>query len=470
MPTNDAAQGLTTQEAIARLKQYGQNVIPETKPHPWLAFLKRLWGPVPWMLEIAVILEIFLQKYDEAVIIALLILFNAVFSTIQEKRSSDALAMLRQHLKLTARVMRDGEWQTMPSEQLVPGDLIHARMGDLLPADVELQNGDLMLDQSALTGESLPVEASQGGSGYAGAIVKHGEATAVVTATGVHTRFGRAAELVRQASSQSNLETVIFSVTKALVTLDGLLALAVVAYALFAHMPFLQILPFALILLVASVPVALPATFAIATALGAQELSHQGVLVTNLSAIEEAAGMEVLCSDKTGTITQNQLSVANLCAYAAIDENNLLHLAAMACDPSTQDPLDLAILQRAQDRGMSPDFNLRQQFLPFDPATKRSEAYFQRSGALVHVAKGAPHAIAPLCGNIPATLDADVDNLADQGYRVLAVAHGDGQTLQLAGLVSLQDPPRPDSASLIRQLHELGIRIVMVTGDGLATA
>lgn len=470
MPTHEAMQGLTTQEAIARLQQYGQNIIPETKPHPWLAFLKRLWGPVPWMLEIAVILELFLGKYDEAIIIALLILFNAVFSTLQEKRSSDALAMLRQHLKLTARVMRDGQWQVMPSEQLVPGDLIHIRMGDLLPADVDLQDGNLMLDQSALTGESLPVETSQGGNGYAGAIVKHGEATAVVTATGVHTRFGRAAQLVRQAHSQSNLQTVVFSVTKALVILDGLLVLAVVAYAFMTHLPWLQILPFTLILLVASVPVALPATFAIATALGARELSHQGVLVTNLSAIEEAAGMDILCSDKTGTITQNQLSVANLCAYAAQDETELLQLAAMACDPSTQDPLDLAILQRAQERGVLPDFNLRQQFLPFEPATKRSEAYFQLDGALVHVAKGAPHAIAPLCSSIPQTLDLDVASLSDAGYRVLAVAHGNGQTLQLAGLVSLQDPPRPDSAALIRQLHDLGIRIVMVTGDGLATA
>jgi H+-transporting ATPase len=469
MQTNNMLQGLSTQEAAERLAQYGLNAIPEAKPHPWLAFLKRLWGPVPWMLEVAVILELFLKKYDEAVIIALLILFNAVFSTIQENRSSEALAMLRQHLKLTARVLRDGVWQIMPSEQLVPGDVIHVRMGDLLPADVELQEGDLMLDQSALTGESLPVDVSSGSTGYAGAIAKHGEATAIVTATGVHTRFGRTAELVRQAKSQSNLETVVFSVTRALVILDSLLALAVIAYALVTYLPITEILPFALILLVASVPVALPATFAIATALGAQELSHEGVLVTNLSAIEEAAGMDVLCTDKTGTITQNQLSVVNLCSYA-LNENDLLHLAAMACDPSTQDPLDLAILGRAQVSGVSPDFDLQQQFLPFDPATKRSEAYFQGNGELIHVAKGAPHAIAPLCKDIPKLLDVDVDNLAAQGFRVLAVAHGDGQTMQLTGLVSLQDPPRPDSAVLIGQLHNLGIRVVMVTGDGLATA
>jgi len=465
-----AVQGLTDEQAARLLAQTGPNAIPETRPHPWLAFLKRLWGPVPWMLEAAVILEIVLGKYDEAAIIAALILFNAVFSTLQEKRSSDALAMLRQRLQLTARVRRSAAWRVIPAEQLVPGDVIHMRMGDLLPADVQLLEGDLLLDQSALTGESLPVEVTAGGPGYTGTTVQHGEADAVVTATGVRTRFGRTAELVRTAKSQSNLEKVIFSVTRALIVLDGVLAVAVVTYALVTHMPLLQILPFALILLVASVPVALPATFAIATALGAQELTHRGVLVTNLSAIEEAAGMDALCSDKTGTITENRLSVADLHPYAARDGNELLRLAALACDPATQDPLDLAILQRAQERGVAPDYNLRQRFLPFDPATKRSEADFLQDGALLHVAKGAPHIIASLCAEPPAALEADVENLSAQGYRVLAVTHGEGQALRVTGLVALQDPPRADSAALIRQLHDLGIRVIMVTGDGLATA
>lgn len=470
MKPHPESQGLTTLEASRRLAQVGLNSIPESKPHPWLAFLGHLWGPIPWMLEIAVILEVALQKYDEAIIIAALILFNAAFSTIQEKRSSDALAMLSQRLKLTARVRRDSDWQTLPSEQLVPDDVIHIRMGDLLPADVTLLEGDLLLDQSALTGESLPVDVEAGKDGFAGAVVRHGEATAKVTATGVHTRFGRTAELVRQAKSRSNLETVIFSVTKSLVILDGVLALAVVAYSLFGGLPLLQTLPFALILLVASVPAALPATFTIATALGAQELSHQGVLVTNLSAIEEAAGMDVLCSDKTGTITENRLSVADLQPYAARDENDLLRLAAMACDPSTQDPLDLAILERADERRVLPDFGLRANFQPFDPASKRSEADFQQNGNLIHVAKGAPHAIAPLCVRVPSTFEQDVDRLAAQGYRVLAVLSRDNGAAQLSGLVSFQDPPRADSSDLIRELHEMGIRVVMVTGDGSSTA
>ncbi|MEI7848582.1 MAG: HAD-IC family P-type ATPase, partial [Chloroflexota bacterium] len=309
-----------------------------------------------------------------------------------------------------------------------------------------------------------------GGNGYTGTVAQHGEATALVTATGVRTRFGHTADLVRSAKSQSNLEKMIFSVTQALVILDGLLALAVVIYALLNHLPLLQILPFALILLVASVPVALPATFAIATALGAQELSHKGVLVTNLAAIEEAAGMDVLCSDKTGTITENRLSVSDLHPFAPQDEKSLLRLAAMACDPSTQDPLDLAILQLAREQGVLPDFDLRQEFMPFDSATKRSEAVFQVDGASLRAAKGAPHAIAPLCAASPATLELDVDNLSALGYRVLAVAHGNGKSMQMTGLVSLQDPPRPDSATLIQQLRSLGIRVIMVTGDGLSTA
>ncbi|MCA1953922.1 MAG: plasma-membrane proton-efflux P-type ATPase [Anaerolinea sp.] len=468
-PSSSSA-GLTSAEAERLLSQYGPNALGEAKKHPVLDFLKRLWGPIPWMLETVVVLQVVLGKYDEALIIAALLLFNAVFSAWQEKRSSDALAMLRQRLQLTARVCRDGQWQTLPAEQLVPGDVIHIRMGDLLPADVQLLDGRLLLDQSALTGESLPVEAVGGGNGYTGTVVQHGEATATVTATGTRTRFGRTAELVRSARHQTNLEKVIFSITKSLILLDGVLALAVMAYAVWVRLPLLQILPFALILLVASVPVALPATFAVATALGARELSHQGVLVTHLAAIEEAAGMDALCTDKTGTITENRLSVAALRSYAALSEEDLLHLAAMACDPSTQDALDLAILGRAEERRVSPDFGLRQQFLPFDPATKRSEAFFQQKGVLLHVAKGAPHAIAPLCDPTPPSLEADVEALAAQGYRVLAVAHGEGNALQMSGLVAFQDPPRPDSVTLIGKLRELGIRVVMITGDGLATA
>lgn len=469
--TQPAPQGLSSAEAARRLAQFGPNLIPESKPRLWLNLLRRLWGPVPWMLETAVILEVILGKYLEAGVIAVLIVFNAVFSALQEKRSADALAMLRNRLQLNARVLRDGVWQSLPVSQLVPGDTIHIRMGDVIPADVRLLDGSLLVDQSSLTGESLPVEVNAGQEGFAGALARHGEATAEVTATGVSTRFGQTAELVRQAHYRSNLERVVFSVTRSLIILDGILALVALGYALWVkHYALLEILPFVLILLVASVPVALPATFTIATALGAQDLAHRGVLVTNLAAIEEAAGMDVLCTDKTGTITLNHLRVADVHPFAAGDAGTLLRLAAMASDPATQDPIDLAILAEAQRRGVTVDPSARRAFEPFAPETKRSEAQFEQDGGLVRVAKGAPHAIAPLCTTPPDDLEEEVARLASQGYRVLAVAHGNATTMQFSGLVLLEDPPRPDSAALIESLKSLGVRVIMITGDSRPTA
>jgi len=462
--------GLTDEEAARRLQQVGLNTIPEQKRNPWLEFLKKFWGPIPWMLEVTVILELILHRFDDAIIMIVLIIFNAILSTLQEQRASNALAILRQQLKISARVKRNGEWKTIPAEEVVPDDVIHIRMGDILPADVRLLEGNVLVDQSALTGESLPVEIGANQECYTGGIVQKGEATALVLATGIHTRFGKTANLVRAAKSKSNLESVIFSVTRALIILDVILAFIVLGYTWITHQSLLHILPFTLILLVASVPVALPATFTIATALGAKELTHQGVLVTNLTAIEEAAGMDILCSDKTGTITENKLSVSELTAYAPYSDQQLLHFASMASDPSTQDALDLAIIERAKQEGVLADYTQRKQFSPFDPATKRSEAIFSENEQSVRVTKGAPHTIAPLCNRIPANLENDMTRLAALGYRILAVAAGDETNLQLCGLVSLQDPPRSDSKSLIQHLQNLGIRVVMVSGDSLPTA
>ncbi len=462
--------GLTEEEAAQRLKQVGLNNIPEQKSNPWVEFLKRFWGPIPWMLEITVILELILQRYADAGIMVVLIFFNAILSTLQEQRASNALAILRQQLKISARVMRNGEWKTIPAEILVPDDVVHIRMGDILPADVRLLDGNLLVDQSALTGESLPVEVVSNQECYTGGVVQKGEATAIVLATGLHTRFGKTANLVREAKSKSNLESVILSVTRALIFLDLLLAILILVYTWINHQSVLHILPFTLILLVASVPVALPATFTIATALGAKELTHEGVLVTNLAAIEEAAGMDILCSDKTGTITENKISVSELTAYSSFNEQQVLHIASLASDPSTQDALDLAILERAKEQGVLPDYSQRIQFSPFDPATKRSEAVFHEDGKTIRVVKGAPHVIAPLCSSIPTNFEQDLTRLAGLGYRILAIAAGDDQTMQLYGLVSLQDKPRSDSKELIQHLKNLSIGVVMVSGDSLPTA
>ena len=390
-------RGLTTAEAVERLKHYGPNVAPEERRHPFLALLGKLWAPVPWMLEVTIILELTLGHYAEAWIIGALLAVNAILSFVQERRAQNALALLRQRLTIQVRVIRDGHWQLHPARDLVPGDVVHLRMGDLIPADVRIESGQVLVDQSALTGESVPIEAGSDQVVYAGTQVKRGEATGEITATGTRTTFGKTAELVRLAKTGSHLEKIIFKIVTALVILDATLVVTVLVYALFAAIPLSEILPFALILLVASVPVALPATFTVATAIGALELAKQGVLVTRLSAIEEAAGMDVLCSDKTGTITKNELEVAALHCYAPCTEAELLRLALCACDESTQDPIDLAILNSARQRGIPAPGAERVRFIPFDPATKRSEGFLQDKGKTTRVVKGAPQVVQALC-------------------------------------------------------------------------
>jgi H+-transporting ATPase len=461
--------GLSSAEAQQRLLQYGPNAVAEERRRPWLDFLKKFWAPVPWMLEVTIALQFALGKADEAAIIAALLVFNAILSFVQEHRANNALALLKSRLQIQVRVLRDGSWQKLPAAELVPGDVVHLRMGDLLPADVLLHEGQLLLDQAALTGEALPVEAGIGATAYAGVIIKRGEATGEVVATGARTYFGKAAELVRNAHTASHLGTLIFTIVKYLVAFDLALVGALLLYSLASGLPLGEVVPFALILLVASVPIALPATYTLATALGAVELARNGVLVTRLSAIEEAASMDVLASDKTGTITRNQLALALLHPYPPHDEDQLLRLAALACDDATQDPLDLALLGAARARHLLDAPPQRLRFVPFDPESKRSEALYRQADGQLRVVKGAPRAVAALAGG--PDIAPDVERLGADGARLLAVAvaHGDGP-LQLAGLVGLQDPPRADSAALIGNLHALGVRVLMVSGDGPATA
>jgi H+-transporting ATPase len=464
-----SAEGLSSAEAAQRLRQYGPNTVQEKRLHPGLALLGKFWAPVPWMLEATIVLEVILGKLTEAGVIGALLVFNAVLSFAQEGRAQQALALLKRRLSVQARVMRDGHWRQVAAQELVPGDLIHVRMGDLVPAELRVTEGELLLDQSALTGESLPVEAGPGDTAHSGSVVKRGEATGEVTATGSRTYFGKTAELVSTAQTVSHLENIIFRIVKYLALLDFVLVAALLIYAPFAGIPFAEVIPFALILLVASVPVALPATFTLATALGAMELAKRGVLVTRLSAIEEAAAMDVLCVDKTGTITENRLALAALQSYAPHSEEELLRLAALACDEATQDPIDLAILEAARARHVVSEARERLQFVPFDPATKRSEALIREQAQTLRVVKGAPLAITPLVSGGPDPTP-DVERLAAEGYRVLAVAAGPEGDLRLTGLVALQDPPREDAPSLVQSLRGLGVRVMMITGDGLATA
>ncbi len=472
--------GLSSAEAQRRLAAEGYNEIAEERPRPWLLLARKLWAPVPWMLEITIIVSLLMARYTDAVIIAFLLIFNAVVGYMQEQRADAALRLLRQRLAVMVRVLRDGRWQEVPARELVRGDTMYLRMGDITPADVTLFEGSLLLDQASLTGESVPVERGSREMALAGTQVKRGEATGIVSATGTRTTYGRTAELVQTARTVSHLEAVVLTIVKYLVIGDAVLALVVLGAALWRQLPYASTLPFVLMLLIASVPVALPATFTLTQALGAQELARHRVLITRLSAIEEAASMDLLCVDKTGTITANQLRVERVIPYTpATSEATVLDLAALASEAATQDPLDVAILAAASQSSRSsqsvppasgPTRVL--DFIPFDPASKRTEARVEQEGIVRRVVKGTPRVVADLApdADVPAIMR-EVATLSQQGCRVLAVASGpETGALTFAGLIGLADPPRPDSAGLIADLRRLGVRAIMLTGDTVETA
>ena len=459
--------GLTSVEAQKRLTEFGPNAVEEKKQHTWLLFLHKFWAPVPWMLEVTLVLEGILGKWPEAIIIALLLLFNAVLGFSQERKAQGALALLKQKLRITARACRDGQWCSLPAADLVPGDMVHVRVGDIVPADLTLSDGQILIDQSALTGESMPVDRSAGTDIYSASIVRRGEASGTVTATGTKSYFGKTAELVRGAGSKSHLEALVLSIVRYLIIMDGFLVVAILAYATWTGMPLKEIIPFALILLVASVPVALPATFTLATAMASLNLAHRGILVTRLAAIEEAAAMSDLCSDKTGTLTQNRLTLQALTSWEGVGDPELLSMASIASDAATQDTIDMAIMDAAKAQD-APHYE-RASFVPFDPSNKRSEATFSREGVSWRVMKGAPQIIAPLAeGSVD--WSAATESLAKRGARVLAVIAGPEGHLRFMGLVGLADPIRPDALNVLEKLHDLGVTVRMVTGDSTATA
>ncbi len=462
MATAGDASGLTTKEAEELLRRYGANEVAEEREHPLRTLAAKFWAPVPWMLEAAVVLELALGRRLEAAVIGGLLAFNAGLSFFQESHAQRALKLLRQRLTIQARVRRDGEWKRIGAAGLVPGDVIRLRVGDMAAADARFLDGGALVDHSAVTGESSPVEAEAGGVVYAGGMIRRGEATAVVTATGSRTYFGKTAELVREAKAAGHLQAMIFTVVRYLVACDVVLAAVAMGYALRVGMGWADVLPFCLMLLVASIPVALPATFTLASALGTQELARRGVLVSRLSAIEEAAAMDVLATDKTGTLTENELSVAEVTG-----EGEAILWAALASEAATQDPIDLAILAECRRRGFKREGYRVRKFVPFDPATKCSEAEVENGGRTFRVVKGAPDKIAAMTGEAVAP---ETGKLAEQGYRVLAVAAGPDGGLRTVGAVALLDPPRKDSRDVVARLGELGVRVLMVTGDVLATA
>jgi H+-transporting ATPase len=373
-PVQDvASKGLTSDEARARLEKDGPNAMPDTSAHPLQNALAKFWAPVPWLLEASIVLEIVLHKYYEAAVIAALLVFNAALAYFQESRAQATLTALKSRLALNASVQRDGAWKTVPAAELACGDLVKLSLGGVVAADVHLTGGSVELDQSMLTGESLPIEAGAGVDTYAGALVRRGEATAVVTATGARTKFGRTAELVRTAHVVSTQQKAVLKIVRNLAIFNGVLILAMGIYAYTHAMPWSEIVPLLLTSVLAAIPVALPATFTLAAAVGARSLAKLGVLPTRLSAVDEAASIDVLCSDKTGTLTRNELSVTSVRPMPGFDEAHVLGMAALASSEGGQDPVDQAIRAAASHKPAS-DLPMLATFVPFDPVKKTSEA------------------------------------------------------------------------------------------------
>jgi H+-transporting ATPase len=443
--------------------------MPDTAVNPLRRALAKFWSPIPWMLEAAIILELVLGKFVEAGIIAVLLVFNAALGFFQEGRAQTTLAALKSRLALTASVRRAGVWENLPAAELVPGDIVKLSLGRVVAADVKLTEGNVLLDQSMLTGESIGTEAGPGFQTFAGALVRRGGAVAQVTATGIRTKFGRTAELVRTAHVVSSQQKAVLHVVRNLAVFNGILIVLLVAYALAQAMPMSEIIPLVLTAVLASIPVALPATFTLASALGARALARQGVLPTRLSAVDEAASIDVLCADKTGTLTRNQLSVTSVQPMPGFDESHVLTMAALASSDGGQDPVDAAIRAAASGKVSSNPPKLSH-FTPFDPATKMSEATATDTNlGTVRIIKGAFAVVGALAVPSP-TATAAANELEAKGFRVLAVAAGPSAAMQLMGLIALSDPAREDSPALVAQLKTLGVRTVMVTGDAPATA
>jgi H+-transporting ATPase len=464
-----SSSGLTSAEAHSRFQKDGPNAMPDVAAHPLRDALAKFWAPVPWLLEASIVLELVLHKCFEASIIASLLIFNAALAYFQEGRAQATLKALNSRLALNASVERDGVWKTVPAAALVRGDLVKLSLGGVVPADVHLIGGSILLDQSMLTGESLPIEAGPGIDTYAGALVRRGEATAVVEATGIHTKFGRTAELMLTAHVASSQEKAVLRIVRNLAIFNGVVILIIGGYAYFHAMPWKEIIPLLLTSVLAAIPVALPATFTLAAALGARSLAKLGVLPTRLSAVDEAATIDVLCSDKTGTLTRNELSVTSVKPMPGFDEAHVLGTAALASSEGGDDAVDAAIRSASTQKPVS-DLPKLTKFVPFDPAKKTSEATAtDAKGGVERIVKGAFTVVASLSAASPSAAGL-ADELEKQGFRVLAVAGGAVASLKLMGLIALSDPPRKDSVSLISELKTLGVRTVMVTGDAPATA
>jgi H+-transporting ATPase len=468
-----SSDGLSQHEAGDRLNQYGYNELPEEKGNPFLKFFTYFWGPIPWMIEAAAILSALVRHWPDFFIIIILLLANAVIGFWEEFQAGNAIAALKAKLAIKARVRRDGKWSALPARELVPGDIIRIRLGDIVPADARiLEEGPVEVDQSALTGESLPVKRKSGDAVFSGSTIRKGESEALVYATGTSSYFGKTAQLVQEAHTVSHFQNAVLKIGNYLIMIAVALVMLILSVALFRGDPMTATLQFALVLTVAAIPVALPTVLSVTMSVGARLLAVKETIVSRLVAIEELAGMDVLCSDKTGTLTQNKLTLGDPFTVEGVNAQEVILSAALSSRPEDQDTIDLAVLSGLENDQELKDYKVLH-FLPFDPVSKRTEATLETpDGDSFKVTKGAPQVILALSANTaqvkPATEEA-INDFAGRGFRSLGVARTDSKgQWQFLGILPLYDPPRNDSKDTIATARQMGVSIKMLTGDQLA--
>jgi H+-transporting ATPase len=465
-----ASNGLSDEDVKQRQTTYGLNEVAEKKQLLVLLFLKHFWGLTAIMLEITIVLSFLLQKYIDVYLIGGLMLFNAIIGFIQESKAAKTVQALKQSLQVLVRVLRDTKWQQVLASQLVPGDIIRVRTGDFMTADAKIIDGEAGADQSALTGESLLIRKKEGDMLFSGSVIKNGECNAVVTATGVNTFFGKTIQLVQMAKPRLHMEEVVANVVKILFSIVLVFVGMTIAVSLLRGETIISMLPLVLILLVTAVPVAMPAMFTVSMAKGSQQLAAKGILVSRLSATEDAATLTTLCIDKTGTITQNKLSVQDIKADENYTLEDVLRYGSLASVAANNDPIDMAFLQKAEDNKTDTSGYQQTSFTPFSAAIKRTEAIVQKDGKQFKVMKGAYNTIKSLCSLQQSKLDKRVDGWAAKGFKTIAVAIQRDNITSMVGIVALVDPPLSDSAKMIKGIKELGVTVIMLTGDALPIA
>ncbi len=473
-----SGKGLRDADIGALRTRYGYNELPEHHESLLVLYLKNFWGPLPWLLELMVLITYFSGNQVEALIIVILLFINSGINILQRRSADKALATLRKAIEVMARVERNGSWTVLSARELLPGDIVRIRAGDVVPADAKIIDGTVSVDLSSLTGESLPKDITVDDAAFSGSIVRRGEATVKIGAIGKETRYGKTTELLQVAHPPTHMEKVVFAIIKYFFILNMCVAVGVIIFGILVHAPSLQIINYVIVLMIMSVPIAFPTMFAVAQTYGALQLNRgdgdqkdggRRVLVRRLGAVQEAAVVDVLCSDKTGTLTQNKLAVSEMTHYGASDEARMLMYASAASDVSDENSIDQAILQKASTEVVATPN--RVSFTPFDPSTKRTEAEIVEGDKHIKIEMGLPNLLLKSEVRFAKEALADVARMSGQGLRVLAVvADVGGAGKECAGLIGLSDPIRPDAPALIKELSDLGVRVVMITGDGRITA